>query len=75
MMFEYIPVKEDLFSKELGRYTTFGIKVMLVVDEKYEIGTASDVSDDYSVADRIANYCNKKQVSPLDLLNTVSIFM
>jgi len=75
MMFEYIPVKEDLFSKEIGKYSAFGIKVMLVVDEKYEIGTASDVSDDYTVADRIAKYCNRKQVSPLDFLNTVSIFL
>ena len=75
MMFEYIPVREDLFSKELGNYTAFGIKVLLVVDEKYEIGIASDVSDDYLVAERIAKYCNRKQVSPLDLLNTVSIFV
>lgn len=75
MMFEYIPVKEELSSEDLGDFTTFGIKVLLVVDEKYEIGIASDVSDDYPTVNRIAKYCNQKQVCPLDLLNTVSLFV
>lgn len=74
-MFEYKTVKEDLFSEDLGDFSSFGIKVFLVVDKKYEIGVASDVSDDSLLVERIASYCNRRQVNPLDLLNTVSLFI
>ncbi len=74
-MFEYLPVEEALFSNELGEFTSFGIKVFLVVDKKYEIGVASDVSDDEITVGRIVNYCNNKQINPLELHQTVSLFI
>ncbi len=74
-MFEYIPVEEALFSNDLGEFTSFGIKVFLVVDKKYEIGVASDVSDDQFTVDRIVNYCNNKQINPLELHQMVSLFI
>ena len=74
-MFEYVPIEEDLFTEEIGNYKSFSIKVFLVVGDKYEIGIASDVSDDYTLVKRIVGFCNKKQVSPLDLYETVAHFI
>ena len=74
-MFEYIPIEEDLFSQEIGGYKSFSIKVFLVVEDKYEIGIASDVSDDYAVVNMIVSFCNTRQVSPLDLYETVTHFI
>lgn len=75
MMFSYERIEEDLFSKELGTFSSFGISVYLIVDEKHLIGVASDVSDDINLVDRIVGYCNKKQINPLQLLNTVGLFI
>ena len=73
--FKYEPVREDLFSNDLGSFSSFGIKVFLVLNEKHEIGVASDVSDDPLIVYRIADYCNSRQVNPLELLNTVALFI
>ena len=74
-MFEYIAIREELYSGDIGKFTSFGIKVMLVINEQYEIGIASDISDDVSLVRKITNYCNKNQVNPIDLRDTVSLFI
>jgi len=74
-MFEYVPIEENLFSSEIGNYRSYSIKVYLKVGKKYEIGTASDISDDYSIVEKIASFCNIRQVNPLDLYETVSHYI
>jgi hypothetical protein len=74
-MFEYIPVEHSLFSEEIGDYSSYGMKVMLVDGSIHEVATVKDLSDDLTVIGRIAKYCNNMQVNPVDFYEAVSMFV
>jgi len=62
--FIYIPVKESLFSRELGSYCSFGMEVM---ENGALHSQISDVSTDENFVAELANHCTEGQLDPVHL--------
>lgn len=65
MKCRYEPVKERLYSDELGNYEAYGIRVIT------EIATVSDVSQDGEQVDELCRQFNEQGISPLRLLDVI----
>lgn len=57
----YVAVKHSLYSDELGKYESYGIKVNA---DGIDVGFIGDVSTEYDVADKLCALCNENQLSP-----------
>ena len=62
--YQYIPVRETLYSRELGIYVTYGIRVCTASEE---IAFVHDVSTDREIARRLAKKCTEHQLLPTHL--------
>lgn len=66
----YLPVEEQLFSPFLGHYTSFGIRALRQVQERWqEVLFLSDVSCDGALVLRLAGECTRLQAAPCHLLD------
>lgn len=68
-MLQYIPVREELCSPELGAYVSYGIRAVLASGE--EAASVSDVSPDFAFVQKLAALCTSKQLSPIHLHDVV----
>lgn len=68
-MLQYIPVKEELCTPELGTYVSYGIRAVLASGE--EAASVSDVSTDLAFVQRLATLCTLGQLSPIHLRDVV----
>ena len=61
-MIFYLPVEEQLFSPALGRYTSFGLRAVQPVRQRWrEVSFLSDVSCDGALVLRLAASCTEGQ--------------
>lgn len=71
-MYQYLPIQNEIFSPEIGKYRTFGLRVLRVQDgEDQEIMILPDVSTDFSFTLRLASLFTEKQLDPLHLLDVL----
>lgn len=69
---QYIPLKEDLYSADIGNYQTFGILAFdQIGDEWREVARISDVSVDLQFVADLCARCNEGQLSPIHLRDVV----
>ena len=66
--FTYIPVKEDLFSQELGHYFSYGIEMVKKGVLYHKI---SDISTDKNFVADLAQRCTLGQVDPIHLFDII----
>lgn len=66
--FSYIPVKEDLFSRELGHYISFGIEAL---EHGSLCRRISDISTDEDFVAALARKCTSGQLDPIHLLDVI----
>ena len=72
-MYQYLPIQNEVFSPEIGKYRTFGLRVLRIQDGKdQEIMIFSDVSTDFLFTLRLASLLAEKQLDPLHLLDVLS---
>lgn len=72
-MYQYLPIQNEVFSPEIGKYRTFGLRVLRIQDgEDQEIMIFSDVSTDFLFTLRLASLLTEKQLDPLHLLDVLS---
>ena len=64
----YIPVKESLYSQELGRYFSFGIEVQEQGPQRLKV---SDISTNESFVAELARRCTSGQLDPIHLYDVV----
>ncbi len=67
-MFRYLPIENEVFSPYIGRYHTFGLRVL---QEDEELMILPDVSTDFDFTLRLASLFTKKQLSPLHILDVL----
>lgn len=68
-MFQYLPIENEVFSPYLGRYRTFGLRVLQIGEEgEEEIMILPAVSTDFGFALRLASLLTEKQLDPFQLL-------
>nr|WP_325229853.1 DUF6514 family protein [uncultured Oscillibacter sp.] len=71
-MYQYLPIENEAFSPYIGRYRTFGLRVLQVEEgEEREVMILPDVSTDFAFTLRLAGLCTQKQLSPLHLLDVL----
>lgn len=71
-MYQYLPIQNEIFSPEIGKYRTFGLRVLRTRDgEDQEIMILPDVSTDFSFTLRLASLFTEKQLDPLHLLDVL----
>ena len=71
-MFQYIPIQSELFSPYLGRYQSFGLRVLRIhCGQDEEIMLLPDVTTDFSFILRLASILTKKQLDPIHLLDII----
>lgn len=76
-IFRYALISEKLFSSELGRYRSFGIRAFRIrAFQKTECGWrevafVSDVSTDRAAVEQLARRCTEGQLDPIHLLDVV----
>lgn len=71
-MYQYLPIQNEIFSPEIGKYRTFGLRVLRTQDgEDQEIMILPDVSTDFSFTLRLASLFTEKQLDPLHLLDVL----
>ena len=69
-MFEYRIFEEELTSVDIGKYTSYGIKVFEISDTGERcIVSLSDVSTEKAFVEAFAHLCNKEKLSPLHLFD------
>ena len=68
-MFHYVPTKQNLTSKEIGTYTTYGVTVQ--DDESRTILSVSDVSPDREFVIGLCDRCNRFQLDPVHLFDAI----
>lgn len=68
-MLQYIPVREELCTPELGTYVSYGIRAVLASGE--EAASVSDISTDLAFVQRLAALCTLGQLSPIHLRDVV----
>lgn len=72
-MFRFRPVKQFLFSDELGEYVSYGIHVFLLTPAGCaEAGFFSDISCDPGFVELLARRCTREQLDPLHLPDIVA---
>lgn len=75
-MYQYLPIQNEIFSPEIGKYHTFGLRVLRTQDgEDQEIMILPDVSTDFSFTLRLASLFTEKQLDPLHLLDVLYDFI
>ena len=67
-MYRYIAVKEKLYHKDIGTYTSYGIKAF---KDGKEVGFVSDVSVDRDFVEELVELCNTEQLDPIHLFDVV----
>ena len=71
-MFQYLPIENEVNSPYLGRYRTFGLRVLRNETEgDIELMILPDVSTDFDFTLRLASLFTKKQLDPLQLLDVL----
>lgn len=68
-MLQYIPVREELCTPELGTYVSYGIRAVLASGE--ETAFVSDVSTDQAFVEHLAMLCTMGQLSPIHLRDVI----
>ena len=68
----YIPIKEVLFSFDLGYYCSFGIEVF---EEGVLCMKISDVSPDECMVSTLASLCTSEQLEPIHLYDVIEDFL
>ena len=76
-MFRYLNVREELYSEDFGKYTTFGILILKkVADNKWtEEKFLSDVSLDANVVNNICNVAFSNQIEPKKIMELIEMFI
>ena len=71
-IFRYALISEKLFSSELGRYRSFGIRAFQKTECGWrEVAFVSDVSTDRAAVEQLARRCTDGQLDPIHLLDVV----
>lgn len=71
-MFVYLPIENEMHAPYLGRYRTFGLRVLRSeAEEDRELMILPDVSTDFAFTLRLASLFTRKQLSPLHLLDVL----
>lgn len=71
-MYFYQVIKEEFYHEDIGDYVTFGLKVVFATYGVYsEILKISDISTDKNSVVKLADLCNRNQVSPLHILDVI----
>ena len=71
-MFLFQPVKEFLFSPELGDYCSYGLRAfVLTAVSCSEVCFVSDVSCDPIFVSLLAEKCTRLQLDPMHLLDVI----
>lgn len=71
-MFRYLPIENEVFSPYLGRYRTFGLRVLRSGEEgEEEVMILPDISTDFAFALRLAELFTAKQLDPIHLLDII----
>lgn len=68
-MFRYVPIKESLYSDELGSYISFGIKAVDLLGR--DVTSVSDVSTNEAFITELCNLCTQEQLLPVHLLDVI----
>lgn len=68
-MFRYVPIKESLYSDDLGSYISFGIKVF--DDSNCAVVSVSDISVNETFVSELCNLCTLHQLNPIHLLDII----
>ena len=72
-MYFYQLIKEEFFHEDIGRYTSFGIRVIYATYGVYcELMRISDISADKERVLSLADLCTKSQLSPIHIFDVVS---
>ena len=72
----YIPLKEDLFSPDLGYYQSFGICALERQGDVWrEMARISDVSVDPRMVSRLCEKCNRGGLALVHLRDVVEDFI
>lgn len=72
LIYHYIPVKENLYSPDIGHYVSFGIRALQLAEKGWREATfVSDVSTKISFVSNLIRICIKKQLSPIHLLDFI----
>ena len=66
--FVYLPIKEILFTQELGQYCTYGIEVL---ERGVLHSKISDISTDKNFVADLARRCTLGQLDPIHLLDVI----
>ena len=71
-MFRYLSIENEVFSPCLGRYRTFGLRVLRSGEEgEEEVMILPDISTDFAFALRLAGLFTAKQLDPIHLLDII----
>ncbi|MBQ9862089.1 MAG: hypothetical protein IJO75_07520 [Clostridia bacterium] len=68
-MCRYIPIEEEQYTPEVGRYRTYGICVLNEAGKTVEI--LSDISTDFETVSDLADRCTKGKLAPEHLRDVV----
>ena len=67
-MYQYLPIKERLYSSYLGEYRSFGIVAFKICSGRREqVAFLSDISTDEAFAEQLARRCTDAQLDPVHL--------
>ena len=71
-MFQYRPIKQMLFSTELGDYCSYGIRAFSVTQSgSVAVQFVPDVSCDEAFVSLLAEKCTRQQLDPVQLLDVI----
>lgn len=71
-MYKYSIEKENNFHNEVGKYTSYGIKIIFVNKNiSKNIGYIPDVFIDEKVAYNFINRCNKNELEPVHIYDAI----
>lgn len=68
-MYRYMPIEEEQYLPELGRYRTYGIRVEN--EERETVMILSDVSPDFEMVSDLADRCTRGKLEPEHLRDVV----
>lgn len=69
-MIHYVPIKQRLYSDELGSYLSYGIAAR--DDENQTVLSVSDVSPDEQFVAGLCDRCNRYLLDPIHLFDVIS---
>ncbi|PWM41149.1 MAG: hypothetical protein DBX66_00250 [Clostridiales bacterium] len=72
---EYRVYREELELEGIGRYTAFGVAGFRAGDRREPVCHVGDISTERSVAERLAELCNRNILSPSHLLDAAQDFL